>query len=227
MLVGATLAITDGDIGYNDNDGDDGDYELELTTLHPYFALTLPHGDLWASIGGGGGEVGNRVDDEAKTTHDADFKTFSIGGSFLLGNRHLHRLKGDLTQSELVIEDGVDDDQDLTITTDTIRLRVAGARPLSPTVNANYELGLRNNQSDTHGEAEATSSNAGEGTAVEATLGISGGKNRLTANADLHLISGDDYTQYGITGTVRLSPGNDGQGLSLTMQPSYSPMRWN
>ena len=204
ILSGAAVSFTDGDLDYTDaNDG--GKYTIDLTTIHPYFGWQDERNSVWGSIGGGDGEIEDSGNNER---HDASLKTFTIGGDTRLGAGYPSpKIKAELSRSEL----SVDDDERTNIKTQTAKVLIATDLPLSDQLTGNIEVGLSNQSGDNK-----------TGTAAELKTGIAANKGKLKLAANLHMSHGEDNQEYGINATIRLQPGNDGQGLSLTMQPSYS-----
>ena len=200
LLIGLALSKTQSEIDYKDSDDDseDGKYELNLTTLHPYFAWQSKQNSLWASIGGGNGEI--QMDEQESI--DAKLKTYSIGLDTAVSTNT--KIKTEITQSELKI----DNTEKTKTKTKTAKLQLASNLPLTDRTTANIAFGISNNSGDD------------TNTAFELTTGLTGGTERLQLSADLQLK--DNARQWGISGSIRIKPGNDGQGLSLSMQPQYN-----
>ena len=84
LLAGVALSLSRGDFEYTDRAGGGakkGDYEVRLTSVHPYAGWRGPRGgvDMWASVGYGWGEV--EIDDEEADPETADLtqKSASLG----------------------------------------------------------------------------------------------------------------------------------------------------
>ena len=203
LLIGLALSSTQTDIDYKDSaaENDNGKYELNLTGVHPYIAFNNNGVTFSASIGEADGEL--EIDNETK--HDADLKTVTIAAGIPLSSGNLQpNLTAELTESEL----SINDDNNTKTNANTAKINVAIA-PTIGRLQSNLQLGINFDTGD-----------GKTGTAAEFRAGVSGGTERVKASAELHLIDGD--REWGISGSLRLSPGNDGQGLSLTMQPTYS-----
>ena len=207
------MSYSDGDIDYEDKTtggDDDGDYQLNLTTIHPYLAASYGDADFWLSAGGGGGEV--VIGDEED--RDADLATVTIGASYGVGAGLAGKIKAEYTASKLSVEADPGGDTEDEFTTQTLRLLLAADNPISSTALVNWEVGVRrhNNEAVTEDGENKTTDND---TAAEAKIGITARNNRLTTAADAHIINSKNYNRIGITGTLRLSPGNDGQGAEF------------
>ena len=203
LLIGLALSSTTTDIDYKDSamPNDNGKYQLNLTGVHPYIAYTGNGVTFSASIGEADGEL--EIDNETK--HNADLKTVTIAAGIPLSSGNLQpNLTAELTESEL----SINDDNNTKTNANTAKINVAIA-PTIGRLQSNLQLGINFDTGD-----------GKTGTAAEFRAGIAYDTGRIKTTAELHLIDGD--REWGISGSLRLSPGNDGQGLSLTMQPTYS-----
>ncbi|MDD9811658.1 MAG: autotransporter domain-containing protein, partial [Gammaproteobacteria bacterium] len=200
-----------------------GEYELDLTAVSPYWNWRLSDGGAaWASASVGSGEVEVTPDGEAATANDVSMTGVAAGGSWRLrraGAREL-RVEADafVAQTEVEGDDGGGIAEDLEV--DANRLRVAlalraprvlaGGAELTRTVDA----GLRHDGGDGRG---------GAGMEVGGRLRYHNAARGLTVQGKARalLAHSGDQREWGVGGLLRLAPGADGQGFSLTLTPGY------
>ena len=206
LLIGAALSLTQSEIDYKDSaePDEDGKYELNLTTLHPYFAWQGARNSLWGSIGGGDGEI-EITEDGGDKEEPIDAKLVTLTVGFDAALTATTKVKTEFAQSEL----SVDDETKTKIKTKTAKLALASDLSLSETLTGNIAFGITGNGGD--GKTD---------TAFELTTGLTGNTDRVQLSGELQLR--DNARQWGVSGSVRVAAGSDGQGLSLSMQPEYS-----
>ena len=226
LLAGLMVSWNEGKFDYRLGDGR-GDYELNLTAVHPYLGRTTRDGmlELWATAGYGWGNLAITDDDNAQKrgASDVEMRSVGVGGSRLLsanGARTV-RLKGELMQAKIDVEGSNTAGGGLAINplevrSGRARLALAanlrrdlpgGAQLLrSAEVGARYDGG--------HGET---------GGGAEVGLGVRySNPAGLNAGGNLRALAGrDDYHEWGVQGRVRLLPGKDGQGISFSLNPVY------
>ena len=201
-----------------------GELETTLTSIHPYLRYAVTDRlDVWGVLGYGWGEV--TVAPAADTTMETD--TNLIMGAF--GGRGILLPAAETGGFELATRT----DAMLTRTTseavaglasgdaDAHRLRLilegsrgftwAEGRSLTPSV----ELGLRHDWGDA--ETGFGVELGGRVQYADPALGltIEGAVRALLAHEDA------DYEEWGAWGTVRVAPRADGQGLALTLSPTW------
>ena len=83
LLAGIALSRSDGDFDFDDReDAVQGDYDAELTSLHPYLSWSSPdnHMHIWSTVGYGEGEV--RIDAEDwRDSSDTQMMSATLGFS--------------------------------------------------------------------------------------------------------------------------------------------------
>lgn len=228
LLAGLVVSWSEGDFDYRDRTGfQEGRYESEMTSVHPYVSWVSSKGDLrtWATVGYGRGEVDVK-DDTGQHSSDTRLKTGAMGVSghlystdVLFGYSGIAtvRFKADGHMSEVKTDGGGDINP---LTSDIQRVRAAlegshecpldGGRMLLPT----FEVGLRHDSGD---GLEGTGFEIGAGvryTDPSRGLTVEGRGRYLVAHSD-------DYDEWGFQGSVRVDPGSDRRGLALSIVPGW------
>ncbi len=223
LLAGVAVSWSEADLDYTDTGS--GDYEVGLTSVHPYIGWTALGGrlDLWATAGYGWGELEiTTVDDDEdsqKSTSDVTMQTIGAGGSaqVLEGRAATLRIKGEALQTTTDVE-GSESITAVRIGARRLRLGLEASRThqlanggqLVPTV----EVGMRHDAGD---------GRTGTGAEVGGGMRYTDAANGLTVESHGRVLLGHsgDYQDWGIGGVVRLAAGRDGQGLSFSLQPTW------
>ena len=204
-----------------------GTHETRMTSLHPYVGWS-PSEDasLWASVGYGWGEVDIDDDDVGQRSSDSTMQTGALGGharvfsgeSLISGGTTSLTLKGETWMSRFKLEGDGSLIEPLTVNAQRLRLGLEGSHErqladgslLTPSV----EVSLRHNGGD--GET-------GAGVELGAGLAWTDATRGLAVEGRLHTLVAQrsDLKEWGISGSVRLNPGADGRGLSLSLTPSW------
>ena len=224
LLVGVAVSMLETDVDYEDDTGilGKGDYELDMTSAHPYIGWRSGELDFWATVGYGTGDLEIKPDTGSSTpiTDDFDVNLLTVGGggSGMLwqdGATTL-RLKGEVSQTTLEVEGETFAEQEIDATSIRIAVeatrsrRLAGGGIFEPSV----EVAARHDGGD--GET-------GGGAEVGGALRYRNPATGLTADGRIRALMGQggNYEEWGISGTVRVAPGTDGQGLSFSLSPGY------
>jgi len=226
LLAGVMLSHSDAesDYSYNDNGRTvTGEYELEMTGFSPYLSWDLDDDSAWFSLGYGQGDLTIDPDEAGRDTmeSDVDMTSLGAGGARLLraSDAHELRLKADAFMAQIDVDGDADNDNLNAIEVDANRLRVlvesrhkftlASGAEFSPLV----DLGARHDGGD---------GNTGSGIEVGGGLLYAAPGVGLTVETRARVLLGrSNQDEWGIGGVVRLDPGADGQGLSLSLTPNY------
>ena len=228
LLAGAMLAWSEADLEYTNRNtanaaATTGDYELEMTSLHPYLGWRALDGrmDLWATVGWGTGELEITETNADPTTADATLQTLGVGGSArLLASRDTElRVKGEVQATRLEVEQAEDDAfNEMEADASQARLALEATRTVTTRsgaqVSPSLELGMRYDGGD-----GAT----GGGVEIGAGFRFQSAARGLTleTRARALLAHSGETEDIGISATLKLTPGADGQGLSLSLAPAY------
>ena len=194
-------------------------YELDMTSAHPYIGWRADELDFWATVGYGTGDLEISEQGEMTRSGDVNLLTVGGGGSGMLWQDDITkmRLKGEVSQTTLEVEDGTDfaeqevDATSIRVAVEATRSRrLAGGGIFEPSVEvaARYDGG----DGETGGGAE-----------VGGALRYRNPATGLTADGRIRALigQGGSYEEWGISGTIRVAPGTDGQGLSFSLSPGY------
>ena len=230
LLAGLAVAWSEGAFAYTDGTNGDplsGDYGSRMVSVLPYVSWWSPVGlDVWVTGGFGQGRI--ELDDEEAGRHTSRTSLWLASGgasgallaqaSLLPGGTTTVRLKAQATLAQVKVTGNGPLLQAQTIDTQRLRLALAGSyqgtlasgAQLAPSL----EVGLRHDGGD-----------GATGTGLE----LSGGLRYmdpalgLTVEAGGRVLAAYEaaYQEWGASGLIRLGPGVDGQGLSLSLAPSY------
>ena len=226
LLAGVMLAWSEADLEYTNNTTattTTGDYELDMTSLHPYLGWRALNGrlDMWTTIGYGSGDLKITEANAASATADATLQTIGVGGSgTLLASRDTElRVKGEVQATRLEVGQAADDAfNEMEADASQARLALEATRTVTTQsgaqVSPSLEFGMRYDGGD-----GAT----GNGVEIGAGLRYHNAGRGLTLETRMRALlshSGDTKDQ-GISATLNLTPGADRQGLSLSLTPAY------
>ena len=232
LLAGVAAAWSSGGFEYVDrtdpgaNSGVSGMYEIELISVHPYVRWSAPGAGLrlWATGGYGWGEVA--IDDElhGRRTSALRLLTGAMGGSgrllsadgLIAGGTTLVRLKGEGVLARVEVEGNGPIER---LKLDTGRLR--GAVEASHEqrfrwgrLTQTLEVAVRHDHGD--GAQGAGLELGGELRYAYPEFGLTvAGHGRLLATHH------DGYEEWGVGGLIRIDPGADRRGLSLSVAPGW------
>jgi len=195
-----------------------------MTSVSPFLNWKLNGGSAWASLTYGSGEVEVKPDGDEASRNDVNMTGVAAGGSrrLLQQNGRELSLRADAFIAESEVEGdgdnataGIDDDLDV----DANRLRVALAwnypqlfsdGRLTPA----FDLGLRHDGGD---------GRTGTGLELGGALKFYAPAVGLTLEGNARALLGHtgDHRAWGIGGLMRVESGADGQGLAVTVAPSY------
>ena len=228
LLAGVALSWSQGRFDYTQPKqpgAGDGEYAIELISVHPYASWWLPGLGLWATAGYGWGEVAIDAELDARRTSETRLLTSTVAGSGRLLSTDGGVIAGGTTELRLKAEGTVvrielqGDGVMAPLALDTRRLRVllegshaqrAEWGRLTPVL----EVGLRYDDGD--GAAGAGLELGGELRYEHPGLGLTvAGQGRLLAT---HQAA---YEEWGVGGLVRLELGVGGEGLWLSVAPGW------
>ena len=227
LHAGLMVSYNDAESEYtriSDGTTDKGDYELDMTSVSPFLNWKLNGGNAWASVTYGSGEVEVKPDDGEASVNDVNMTGVAAGGSrrLLEQNGRELSLRADAFIAESEVEGdndnataGIDDDLDV----DANRLRVALAwnypqRFSDGRLTPAFDLGLRHDGGD---------GRTGTGLELGGALKFYAPAVGLTLEGNARALLGHtgDHRAWGIGGLMRVESGADGQGLAVTVAPSY------
>ncbi len=230
LRAGLAVSWSEGDFDYTDRTTGEpfsGDYTSRMLSVHPYLTWWSPAGlDVWATGGYGQGEI--EIKDEEAGTHTSDttLRLASVGASGLLpigdaliaGGTTTLRVKAQASVAQMKVEGNGSLLEEQTIEAQRLRLALEGSHERTfasgGSLTPSFEVGLRHDGGD---GATGTGLELGGGLRyIDPALGLTvEGRGRVLAAYE------EDYEEWGASGLIRLDPGIDRQGLSLSLVPSY------
>ena len=233
------LALTTGRWGLNydtetNGASADGTYDVGITVVNPYLNWwATDQLGLWGSFGYGRGQVEHTPDGDNSAPTDPETDSFTnwAGGLRFEALPGADPLTGEGAPFGLAFK--VDGAASKFLDTDVQLARLAAEVSRSFPVetgllNAALELGwaIRNvsDKDDLNDlQKRIADENHGGGAELAGRLHWLNGNGSLSATVDTRvLLSGDDRREWGIGGQLRITPSKrDGEGLSLSLQPSF------
>ena len=224
-LGGVAAAHSRGDGSYTIA-GTGGDRELEnaLTSIHPYLRYAVNERlDVWGVLGSGRGDVTLKPGNGATLETGTTLVMGALGGRGLLlaaadtgGFQLATRTDAMLTRTT---SDAVAGLQATEADAHRLRLVLEGSRevtwPEGRRLTPAVEIGLRHDW----GDAET-----GFGLELGGRVQYADPRLGLTIEAAVRGLlahEDSDYGEWGASGSVRFAPGPDGQGLALTLSPTW------
>ena len=234
-LAGVAVSLSEGTGSFRDHEDSDhegrgsGELESSLTGVHPYARLDVNERlMLWGLLGYGTGELTLELDSGERWTTDIEQEMAALGargvvvaapatGGLELAVRTdavLQRMRSDAatsTRGGNLAETEAE--------TSRVRLMLEGSRAFETGGGGQFtprlEVGLRQDG----GDAET-------GTGIELGGGLSytDPASGLAVEAKVRgLVAHEDadYSEWGASGAIRIAPGADGRGLSLTLSPTW------
>ena len=231
LLAGVAVAHSRGQGGYTMPDMDargQGDLETALTSLHPYLRYAVTERlDVWGLLGYGWGDLTMQPGAGATMETDTNFIMGAFGSRGILlqasesgGFELATRTDAMLTRtSSDAVTTGAGKLESAEADAHRLRLVLEGTRgitwPEGRTLTPTLEIGLRHDWGDA--ETGFGLELGGRVQYADPTLGltIEGAVRGLLAHED------SDYQEWGASGSLRIAPGMNGQGLSLTLAPTW------
>ena len=198
-----------------------GEYEVDISSVHPYIGWSLSEGlDVWVSAGYGVGEV--ELDDtDGKRIGDLEFGAVSVGADgrlyasdeLIVGGHSELRLRGDasVAQIDLTARRGADGFEDLSARRARLVLEASHTHAMTTgSLRSGLELGVRHDGGD---------SQSGQGMELGGSIKWHGARIALSGSGRVLTLA--DYDEWGVSGELRVTPGAGGRGLSFSLSPTY------
>ena len=234
LLLGLALSHSQGEMDYEDIDAINRDFsaqvEVDLTGVYPYARLSLDDGlDVWGIAGVGAGDL-TLADGFGGNETDIGMAMAAAGARRALGSWSLRDIdfavKGDalsvMMRSDprgLASPDSGDDLPQVNVSAQRVRLALEGGHTRTlkwdGLVQSTLELGARYDR----GGAET-----GVGVDLAGAVRYEDSARGLTVEGRGRLLlahEAEGFEEWGVGGTVRLSPGANGLGYSFSMEPTW------
>ena len=230
LLTGLSVSFSRGRFDYTarTEDGNKtGSYKSRMTSLSPYMGWSTPNGvDLWVTAGYGWGEL--EIADAAADgpeTSDLTQTSFAVGGGWRVfssdalieGGATTLKVKGQISGARIEVEGaGMIEPMTVEVSQGRVALEASHAHKLAAggTLTPAIELGVRNDAGD--GET-------GTGVELGGSLRYQDPETGLTVQGHGRalLTHSGNYEEWGFGGLIRLDPGADDRGLSLSLVPAW------
>ena len=220
-ILGVSVSKSQARLDYTDTSlGVSGDYDLDMTSVHPYLGWATGGMDFWATAGYGDGELEiseDRALGEAIPSSDLSMQTFALGASGILmeAGRTTLGLKGEVLSSTVELDGNA---QITAVTRDASRLRMTleATRAQALDSGAQFESSLEAGMRFDGGDGE-TSAGAELGASLRyASLG-----GDLVIEGKVRTLVGGEAEEWGLSGLVKFASSMDGRGLSFSLTPGY------
>ena len=232
LLAGLSASFSKGAFEYTDRTtgtASGGALETRLTSLNPYASWASEGFGLWATGGYGWGEL-ELDDDDAPESSDLTQWLAAVGVSGTLiasenlieGGTTRLKLKGEGSLTQVEVEGNGAAINELTVDASRLRLALEGSHThdlaSGGTLTPAVELGGRHDGGD--GET-------GTGVELGGSLRFQDPATGLTleGHGRTLLSHGGTYEEWGVGGLIRLDPGADRRGVSLSLVPSLGAER--
>ena len=229
LLGGVAISVSEGEGTFAQPGVDSGKIESTMTTVSPYARfMVTDRVSVWGLAGWGTGDMTivqaaneDRGQDERVTRTDLSMRLGAVGGRGALLTQDESgmdlALKADAFYVETTSE-AVSNEGDTSADASRVRLVLEGGRAFAmgdgATLRPSLELGLRHDG----GDAETgTGVELGGGVAYTdpvTGLSVEAKARMLVAHAD------SNYEEWGVSGAVRLAPGERQRGLSFSLAPT-------
>ena len=225
IYAGLALARAKTKLQYDDigeqRTGGQGDYNLNITSAHPYISWQSgPHLDMWATVGYGEGNLTiERHDNTDVVSTDVSLANLAFGVSRLISQHdgnHI-RLRGEMLTGRLDVN-GNEDIVKQSVDTGLAKLAMVLSHPRDLRNGAHFDpvylLGARYDYGD---------SESGGAMELSSAMRYTGANRRVSGVLRAHgvLSQSGEYKEWGVYAQLRNQPGLDKQGISASLTPIY------
>ena len=220
-ILGVAISQSQARLDYTDTSlGASGDYDLDMTSVHPYAGWTAGGLDFWATAGYGNGELEiseDRAPGEAIPTSDLSVRTYALGASGILMETGITslRLKGEAMSSTVELDGN---EQITAVTQDVSRVRMAleATRVQALDSGAQFESSVEAGMRFDGGDGET-----GAGAELGASLRYARLGGGLVIEGKARALVGGEAEEWGLSGAISFQPSTNGRGLSFSLTPGY------
>ena len=222
VLIGMSASYFRGEFDYTDEFVSDGEYDMDVGSIHPYIGWSWENLDVWASGGYGVGEV-ELNDADGRRNSSLEYGTLSLGASgrvyasdaLLAGGRSELRLRSDGSAAWVAMDRNDEGFKDVRSRRVRVGLEASHTRRAMGYGNlrTGLEVGVRSDASDGQN---------GQGLEVGGSVEWRDAMPGLLVSSRGRVLTLGAYDEWGVSGALRLTPGDaDGHGLSFNLSPSY------
>ena len=199
-----------------------GNYDLDITSVHPYLGWSAGSLDFWATLGYGEGELEISADGGAQTdipSSDLSMQTLGLGANGVLmatGTTTL-LLKTEALSTQLEV-DASEEITAITQQAHRVRMTLEAIRGHSLDSGARLETSLEAGLRYDGGDGET-----GAGAELGGGLRYASDSGGLVIEGRARALVGGkgDTEEWGLSGLITYNPAANGRGLSFSLTPGY------
>ena len=199
-----------------------GNYDLDMTSVHPYLGWSAGSLDFWATLGYGEGELEISADGGAQAdsaSSDLSMQTLGLGanGVLMATGTTTVLLKTEALSTQLEV-DASEEITAITQQAHRVRMTLEAIRGHSLDSGARLETSLEAGLRYDGGDGET-----GAGAELGGGLRYANHSGGLVIEGRARALVGGkgDTEEWGLSGLIKLSPAANGRGLSFSLTPGY------
>ena len=220
-ILGVSVSGSKVELGYtNPSLATSGDYDLDMTSVHPYLGWSAGSLDFWATLGYGKGELEISEDGTQDIfSSDLSMQTLGLGANGVLMETGTTTLL--LKTEALSTQLEVDASEEITAITQKahrVRMTLEAIRGRSLNSGARLETSLEAGMRYDGGDGET-----GAGAELGGGLRYASHGGGLVIEGKARALVGGkgDTEEWGLSGLIKLNPAANGRGLSFSLTPGY------
>ncbi len=221
-ILGVSVSGSKVELDYtNPGPATSGNYELDMTSVHPYLGWSAGGLDFWATLGYGEGELEISADG-AQTdiaSSDLSMQTLGLGanGVLMATGTTTVLLKTEALSTQLEV-DASEEITAITQQAHRVRMTLEAIRGHSLDSGARLETSLEAGLRYDDGDGET-----GAGAELGGGLRYASDSGGLVIEGRARALVGGkgDTEEWGLSGLIKLSPAANGRGLSFSLTPGY------
>ncbi len=222
-ILGVSVSKSQVELNYtNPGPAAGGNYDLDMTSVHPYLGWTAGGLDFWATLGYGQGELEISADGGAQAdsaSSDLSMQTLGLGANGVLmatGTTTL-LLKTEALSTQLEV-DASEEITAITQQAHRVRMTLEAIRGHSLNSGARLETSLEAGLRYDDGDGET-----GAGAELGGGLRYANHSGSLVIEGRARALVGGkgDTEEWGLSGLITYNPAANGHGLSFSLTPGY------
>ncbi len=221
-ILGVSVSGSKVELGYtNPGPAAGGNYDLDMTSVHPYLGWSAGGLDFWATLGYGEGELEISADGAQADIPSIDLSMQTLGlganGVLMATGTTTVLLKTEALSTQLEV-DASEEITAITQQAHRVRMTLEAIRGHSLDSGARLETSLEAGLRYDGGDGET-----GAGAELGGGLRYASDSGGLVIEGRARALVGGkgDTEEWGLSGLIKLSPAANGRGLSFSLTPGY------
>ena len=222
-ILGVSVSKSQVELGYtNPGPAAGGNYDLDMTSVHPYLGWSAGSLDFWATLGYGEGELEISADGGAQAdsaSSDLSMQTLGLGanGVLMATGTTTVLLKTEALSTQLEV-DASEEITAITQQAHRVRMTLEAIRGHSLDSGAQLETSLEAGLRYDGGDGET-----GAGAELGGGLRYASDSGGLVIEDKARALVGGkgDTEEWGLSGLITYNPAANGRGLSFSLTPGY------